>query len=128
MTEDLKWNPRSSTATNDFSGEFAQLKLSVIRPALEAELQCALHLFDVMRRILPILRLACEIQLGIAVRDLHHRAVEAAELVGRASAPPNEPTERDRAWFFKLFCLRGMKDGQERMFFFAFLQKTDEML
>jgi hypothetical protein len=49
-----------------------------------------------------------------------------AELVGRASAPPDEPTERDLAWFFKLFSLRGMVEDVERMCFFAFLQKTDE--
>jgi hypothetical protein len=52
--------------------------------------------------------------------------LEAADLVGSASAPPDEPTEQDRAWFFKLFSLRGMIEGEERMCFFAFLQKTDE--
>lgn len=52
--------------------------------------------------------------------------VPAAEVVGSASAPPEEPTERDRAWFFKLFSLRGMDDGVERMHFFAFLQKTED--
>jgi hypothetical protein len=52
--------------------------------------------------------------------------VPAAELVGAASAPPDEPTDRDLAWFFKLFSLRGMGDkDEERMCFFAFLQKTD---
>ena len=52
--------------------------------------------------------------------------VEAAKLVGSASAPPEEPTEQDRAWFFKLFSLRGMKDSEERMCFFAYLQKAEE--
>lgn len=53
--------------------------------------------------------------------------VPAAEVVGAASAPPDEdPTERDRAWFFKLFSLRGLVEGTERMFFFAFLQKSEE--
>jgi hypothetical protein len=51
--------------------------------------------------------------------------IPAAEIVGAASAPPDDPTETDRAWFFKLFVLRGMKDAQERIFFFAFLQKSD---
>jgi hypothetical protein len=53
--------------------------------------------------------------------------VEPAALVGRASAPPEEePTEQDRAWFFKLFSLRGMVDGEERMCFFTFMQKAED--
>jgi hypothetical protein len=52
--------------------------------------------------------------------------VPAAQVVGAASAPPEEPTEADRAWFFKLFSLRGMGEGKERMCFFTYLQKTDE--
>ena len=52
--------------------------------------------------------------------------VGPADLVGTASAPPDEPTEQDRAWYFKLFSLRGVKDGVERMCFFTFLQKTDD--
>jgi hypothetical protein len=52
--------------------------------------------------------------------------VEPAEVVGEASIPPDDPTERDRAWFFKLFSLRGMIEGKERMCFFAYLQKADE--
>ena len=51
--------------------------------------------------------------------------IPAAEIVGEVSAPPDDPTEMDRAWFFKLFVLRGMKDQEERMFFFTFLQKSD---
>jgi hypothetical protein len=54
-------------------------------------------------------------------------SVPASEIVGGASAPPDEaPTERDLAWFFKLFSLRGVKDGVEQMCFFAFLQKSDD--
>jgi hypothetical protein len=52
--------------------------------------------------------------------------VSPEQLVGVKSAPPDEPTERDLAWFFKLFSLRGMIDGTERMCFFAYLQKSDE--
>ncbi len=53
--------------------------------------------------------------------------VPAAEVVGPASAPPDDgPTERDRAWFFKLFSLRGMDEGVERMCFFTYLQKSDD--
>lgn len=53
--------------------------------------------------------------------------VPAIEVVGRASAPPeDQPAENDRAWFFKLFSLRGMRDGAERMCFFTYLQKSDD--
>jgi hypothetical protein len=52
--------------------------------------------------------------------------VDPAEVVGHASAPPEAPTEQDRAWFFKLFSLRGMHEGVERMYFFTFLQKTED--
>lgn len=50
----------------------------------------------------------------------------AAEVVGPKSAPPSEPTERDRAWFFKLFSLRGVINGVEKMLFFTYLQKTED--
>jgi hypothetical protein len=57
----------------------------------------------------------------------HWMGVEPAALVGAASAPPAEaPTEQDRAWFFKLFSLRGTAEGVERMCFFTYLQKTDD--
>lgn len=36
MTEDLKSKPTGKATGDDFPGDFAQLKLSVIRPALEA--------------------------------------------------------------------------------------------
>jgi hypothetical protein len=52
--------------------------------------------------------------------------VPAAEVVGSASAPPDEPTEQDLAWFFKLFSLRGTVDGTERMCIFTYLQKSDD--
>jgi len=53
--------------------------------------------------------------------------VPAAAVVGPASAPPEEdPTEQDRAWFFRLYSLRGMDAGVERMCFFAYLQKAED--
>jgi hypothetical protein len=52
--------------------------------------------------------------------------VSPEELVGKASAPPEEPTERDRAWFFRLYSLRGMDETTERMCFFAYLQKAED--
>jgi hypothetical protein len=54
-------------------------------------------------------------------------SVPPEQIVGQTSAPPEDgPTEQDRAWFFKLFALRGLHEGVERMCFFAFMQKTDE--
>ncbi len=50
----------------------------------------------------------------------------AADVVGEKNAPPGEPTEKDLAWFFKLFALRGVIDGEERMCFFTFLQRSEE--
>jgi hypothetical protein len=56
-------------------------------------------------------------------------AASPVEIVGEHSAPPEDgATERDRAWFFKLFSLRGIVESVERMCFFAYLQKTDESL
>lgn len=65
-------------------------------------------------------------EMNIAYLADYVMAVPAADIVGPASAPPDEPTERDLAWFFKLFSLRGMVDATERMCFFAFLQKSQE--
>ena len=53
-------------------------------------------------------------------------SVDPAELVGPASAPSETPTEQERAWFFKLFSLRGMRESVERMCFFTYLQKSSE--
>ena len=59
----------------------------------------------------------CETLMGIS----------PAELVGAASAPPDEePSEAERAWYFKLFALRGKVEGEERMCFFTYMQKTDD--
>ena len=66
-------------------------------------------------------------EMNIAHLADYVMGVPAAELVGAASAPPEDgPTEQDLAWFFKLFSLRGMKDGVEQMCFFTFLQKSDD--
>jgi hypothetical protein len=52
--------------------------------------------------------------------------VPPGELVGAASAPPEDPTDHDRAWFFSLFSLRGISGGNEKMCFFTYLQKTED--
>lgn len=53
--------------------------------------------------------------------------VAPAEVVGEVSAPPDAPTEQDRAWFFKLFALRGMDGDTERMCFFTYMQKAEDV-
>jgi len=65
-------------------------------------------------------------EINIAYLADYVMGVSAAAIVGSASAPPDEPQEKDLAWFFKLFSLRGMVEGTERMCFFTFLQKSDE--
>ena len=65
-------------------------------------------------------------ELNIAYLADHIMGVPAEEIVGGVSARREEPTERDLAWFFKLFSLRGMTGGEERMCFFAYLQKSDD--
>ena len=67
-------------------------------------------------------------EINIAYLTDYIMGVTPVELVGAASAPPSDPSERDLAWFFKLFSLRGIRDGEERIFFFAYLQKTEDSL
>jgi hypothetical protein len=52
--------------------------------------------------------------------------VPIAEVVGNRAAPKDETDERDLAWFFKIFSLRGMTEGEEKMCFFTYLQKTED--
>jgi hypothetical protein len=66
-------------------------------------------------------------EINIGYLSDYVMGVPAAELVGSKSAPPEEPTEKDLAWYYKLFSLRGMRDGIEQMCFFTFLQKTDDL-
>jgi hypothetical protein len=68
---------------------------------------------------------ADEININYLAEDIMGRSAE--ELVGPASAPPQDAaTEQDLAWFFKLFSLRGVREGVEQMCFFTFLQKSDD--
>jgi hypothetical protein len=65
-------------------------------------------------------------EMNIAYLCDYVMGVPAGAIVGEASAPPEGASESDLAWFFKMFSLRGMVEGVERMCFFTFLQKTDE--
>ena len=56
----------------------------------------------------------------------HLMGVEVEEVTGAASAPGDDATDRDLAWYFKLFSLRGSVEDVERICFFAFLQKSDD--
>ena len=65
-------------------------------------------------------------ELNISYLSDYVMGVTAADIVGPRSAPPEEPTEQDLAWFYKLFSLRGMSEGVEQMCFFTYLQKSDD--
>lgn len=65
-------------------------------------------------------------ELNIAYVADYIMSVPASEIVGEGSAPPEGASEQELAWFFKLFSLRGMTGGVERMCFFAYLQKSDD--
>ncbi len=52
--------------------------------------------------------------------------VPSAAVVGKASAAPENATEQDLAWYFKLYSLRGVHEGVEQMCLFTFLQKSDD--
>ena len=58
----------------------------------------------------------------------HLMGLPADEVLGGQNAPPEDgASHRDRAWFFKLFSLRGTREGVEQMCFFTFLQKVDDV-
>lgn len=87
------------------------------------------HLREPIRELgLAVLSTQTADELNIAFLCDHLMGVDAADLVGAPSAPPDEPTEQQLAWFFKLFLLRGAPQGTERACFFTFLQKTEEDL
>jgi hypothetical protein len=65
-------------------------------------------------------------EINIAYLTDYVMGVTASDLVGAASAPPEEPSAADLTWYYKLFSLRGITDGEESMCFFTFLQKTDD--
>jgi hypothetical protein len=65
-------------------------------------------------------------EVNIAYLCDYIMGIPAAEIVGEASAPPDGASDAQLAWYFKLFSLRGVIDGVERMCFFTYLQKSDE--
>jgi hypothetical protein len=67
-------------------------------------------------------------EMNIAYLCDYIMGIPAAEIVGPKSAPPeDDPTEGQLAWFFKLYSLRGMVEDEERMCFFTYLQKSDDI-
>jgi hypothetical protein len=62
------------------------------------------------------IRFLCEHLMGATISDV----------VGPASTPDDDAPDSQLAWFFKLFSLRGMVEGVERMCFFTFLQKSED--
>jgi hypothetical protein len=56
-------------------------------------------------------------EMNIAYLCDYVMGISAAEVVGEASAPPDDATEKDLAWFYKLFLLRGYGRGWSRCAF-----------
>jgi len=66
-------------------------------------------------------------EINIAYLCNQLMGVSMEEVVGARSAPPEDgASDRDLAWFFKLFSLRGMDGDTEQMCFFTYLQKSDD--
>jgi hypothetical protein len=85
------------------------------------------YLRDVIRQHnLFVLSSQMTFELNIAYLCNTIMGIPTEQLVGEPSAPPSDPADSDLAWFFKLFSLRGMREKEERMCFFTFLQKSDE--
>jgi hypothetical protein len=85
------------------------------------------YLRDPIRKLnLFVLSTQTADEINIAYLANHIMNVSATDIVGTRSAPQDEHNEQELAWFFKLFSLRGMIDGIERMCFFSFLQKSDD--
>ena len=93
---------------------------------LEVKLSDRLLRDPIRQHGLAILSTQTADEMNIAFLCDQVMGVPAADVVGDASAPPGEAKESDLAWFFKLFMLRGVRDGVEQMCFFTFLQKTDD--
>ena len=85
------------------------------------------YLRDVIRQHdLFVLSTQAADEINIAYLCDYVMGVPGADVVGPKSAPPPDPSEQDLAWFFKLFSLRGIDNGVERMCFFTYLQKSDD--
>ncbi len=85
------------------------------------------YLRDVIRKLSAyVLSTQTADEINISYLCDYVMGASAAEIVGPASAPPEAPTERDLAWFYKLFSLRGIDQGIERMCFFTYLQKSED--
>lgn len=65
-----------------------------------------------------------EMNIAFLAEDVMGTSPE--EVVGEESAVLFDPSEQDLAWFYKLFLLRGVRNGLEQMCFFTFLQKSNE--
>jgi hypothetical protein len=112
----LAWKQDDETAKYLEALDAIQLDMEgrYLRPIIKQHKACVLSTQSADEMDIQHL---CEFIMGIA----------PAAVVGGASAPPEDgATERDRAWFFKLFSLRGIKGDVEQMFFFAYLQKADD--
>jgi hypothetical protein len=104
----------------------AQAYLAALE-AVDVKMGDRLHRDTVRRRGATVLSTTTADEINISYLCDHVMGVPAAEVVGERSAPPEDgATERDLAWYFKLFNLRGIDGQTERACFFTFLQKADD--
>lgn len=94
----------------------------------KAELNAELLYFrePVKKHGICVLSTTATDEMNIRFLSDHLMGVEVSDITGPASAPPDDATDQQLAWYFKLFSLRGAIDGEERMCFFTFLQKSDD--
>ena len=94
--------------------------------AIEVKMADRYRRYQIRQQNIVVLSTQTADELNIQYLTDHIMSVPIEDLVGPASAPQDDPTEQDLTWFYKLFLLRGTKDGVEQMCFFMFLQKSDD--
>lgn len=112
---DSAWKSDSDTATYIDALEQAKLNMA------ERYLRAVIHQHNLFA-----LSTQTADEINIAYITDHIMNLPPAAVVGEASAPPDNPTEKELTWYFKLFLLRGSVEGVEHAMFFTFLQKTDD--
>lgn len=114
-------------ANNEWKQDEATNQFIAALDAMEVKLAERYLREPILQHELVVLSTQTADEMNIAFLCQHVMGADIAEVVGPRSAPKeDEPAESELAWFFKLFLLRGVVSGTERMCFFTFLQKTSD--